>query len=532
MFYVFCALCLTVVKSEYFRILAVEVDSNGIESGIPLVLFRTAGNYISLFTDSAGNAAFNEPGLMDGPLFFNVLADGYEIDPSPSVEIYELPYDSGVVLNVSKYGSAKVLMRRTQMAARLYRLTGSGLYRDSVLTNASGDIPDSIISSCREVIDDVGVLGQDTVMTGTYKGKVFWFFGDTTCQRSARQNNCEDYGMYTVGATSCVPQSNGKCKANEPPGLKYFSSQEGGFLHVKPMAPDIAPYEQNTWIAAVMVFTNSNGEEVMYSNYMKNPGDGENAGSIQSGMAKWNDALEVFEATSSWPLDIAFLNGVHTMQLLGEDVNADGYVYMSGGLRVLATEETVIEYTSYQQYNLDTHMWEYLYAGLGRLGEGNSTTAKHVGATTRKIKLHLTSLLPSSWSVASVEWSEYVGMYVVLGNGGMHGGIYLAVGPRVTGPWSKGVLVASHNTSGTSCYNQVLLPHLFRDNGRYIQFACTFTAMWSDTDNEFSDSSWSTCLFGMNDGANCANTVPRYEYNNLVYEVDVEAVLEAEKLVH
>ena len=60
------------------------------------------------------------------------------------------------------------MLRRTQIAQRVFRLTGGGLYRDSVLVGAA--VPPSVRNP---LIDPAaGVLGQDTVMTAEYKGTV------------------------------------------------------------------------------------------------------------------------------------------------------------------------------------------------------------------------------------------------------------------------------------------------------------------------------------------------------------------------
>ena len=75
---------------------------------------------------------------------------------------------------------------------------------------------------------------------------------------------------------------------------------------------------------------------------------------------------------------------------------------------------------------------------------------------------------------------------------------------------------------GMSCYNLLILPHLNDKGGRIIHFACTYTAMWSELIT--SPNAWTTCLFSMQSSSNrqnCAKVVPRYEYNNLIYRVDL-----------
>src|SRR6266480_3594734 len=59
---------------EYFFITVVDDQTN---RGVPLVQLETV-NHVKFLTDSAGVVAFNEPGLMNQRVFFNVSSHGYE----------------------------------------------------------------------------------------------------------------------------------------------------------------------------------------------------------------------------------------------------------------------------------------------------------------------------------------------------------------------------------------------------------------------------------------------------------------------
>ena len=163
----------------HFRISAVDGETG---RGVPLVLIRT-GDFVQQYSDSAGNVAFFEPGLMDQPVWFSVMADGYNLSSSlaanPSVQVYDGPYNSGVTLNAISGGSATIVLDRVQHAERAYRLTGGGLYRDSVLTGDTAAIPPSVRE--RAVIDfGSGSIGQDTLQLATYRNKTLWLFGVST----------------------------------------------------------------------------------------------------------------------------------------------------------------------------------------------------------------------------------------------------------------------------------------------------------------------------------------------------------------
>ena len=58
----------------YFTITVVDASTG---RGVPLVELRTTHG-VRLYTDSAGVAAFHEPGLMNQKVFFHVKSHGYE----------------------------------------------------------------------------------------------------------------------------------------------------------------------------------------------------------------------------------------------------------------------------------------------------------------------------------------------------------------------------------------------------------------------------------------------------------------------
>ena len=75
----------------------------------------------------------------------------------------------------SRGKSAKLKIKRINIAERLYRITGEGIYRDSVLAGRAVPIRQPLLNG--------GVVGQDSVMASVYRGKIHWFWGDTSRQR-------------------------------------------------------------------------------------------------------------------------------------------------------------------------------------------------------------------------------------------------------------------------------------------------------------------------------------------------------------
>jgi hypothetical protein len=102
--------------------------------------------------------------------------------------------------------------------------------------------------------------------------------------------------------------------------------------------------------------------------------------------------------------------------------------------------------------------------------------------------------------------------------------VYYCEAPDVTGPWRECVTVATHDITGTSCYNPLQLPWLDARGGATIHLACTWTSMSSSA----AGTTDRACRFDDYGGVDCAIAVPRYEYNNLVFRLDVDAVAAAE----
>jgi len=140
----------------YFDIYAVDAATG---RGIPLVELETV-NHLRYVTDSAGHVAFFEPGLMGQPIFFFVRSHGYAF-----------PKDgfgyAGKALTPIAGEQAMLRLERLNIAERLYRLTGEGIYRDSILLSRSTPLAEPLGAG--------KVAGQDSAFALPYREKLFWF---------------------------------------------------------------------------------------------------------------------------------------------------------------------------------------------------------------------------------------------------------------------------------------------------------------------------------------------------------------------
>src|SRR5262245_6804184 len=144
---------------RYFKITIVDEETG---RGVPLVELKTIHG-LKLITDSNGVAAFHEPGLMGQSVFFHIRSHGYEF-----------PKDGfgfrGKALTVKEGGSAVLKIKCVNIAERLYRVTGGGIYADSLLVGERVPLKQPALNA--------QVLGSDSVVNAIYKGKLYWFWGE------------------------------------------------------------------------------------------------------------------------------------------------------------------------------------------------------------------------------------------------------------------------------------------------------------------------------------------------------------------
>src|SRR5262249_42619872 len=160
-------------------------------------------NGLKYVTDNAGRVTFHEPGLIGRKVFFTVRSHGYEV-----------PRDgfgfAGARVIPQAGKPAQIKITRRIVAERLCRLTGEGRYRDSVLLGYKPPLAGSA--------NPGRVAGQDSVQAAVYRGKVYWFWGDTLRM---------DYplGLFRMaGATTAVPDP--KDPKSDPGGgiaFDYFT---------------------------------------------------------------------------------------------------------------------------------------------------------------------------------------------------------------------------------------------------------------------------------------------------------------------
>jgi len=254
--------CSTSSHSSHYFIIRVLDEETG--RGVPLVELALP-NSVKYFTDSAGVAALNEPSLNGCEVFIAIRSHGYEY-----LEKSILGTGTKVMVKPGKIRELHV--RRTMIAERLYRLTGEGIYRDSMMGNLSAPMDKPLINAL--------VLGQDTVSTAIYRDKIFWIWGDTFGS---------SYWNFSVsGATSDL--------SDDPAvaiNYDYFTDHEGRSKQMLPLKG-----KSLIWIEGLIPMLDPNGNERLIATYTQQDGL---TFPNECGLALFDDAKQIFQRWVAMP---------------------------------------------------------------------------------------------------------------------------------------------------------------------------------------------------------------------------------------
>ncbi|HET6406415.1 MAG TPA: hypothetical protein VFG14_00930 [Chthoniobacteraceae bacterium] len=463
----------------------IQVQDAETGRGVPLVELVTV-NKMRYVTDSAGRVAFLEPGLMGQTVFFDLHAHGYEV-PKDGFGI------AGARLKLEEGGSVVVKLKRKNLAERLYRCTGYGVYRDSVLLGKSVPVAEPLGAGM--------VAGQDSVLAVPYREKLYWFWGDT-----GRMSY--PLGLFRMaGATSDLPGKGGLAPSIGV-NLKYFTAKDG---FCRAMA-DVPNPEGVVWIDGVCTVRDETGRERLVGHFSRRKGlDGE----YEHGMMLYNDEREIFEVTTTLPLTERWRH------LAGQPtkVKVDGreFIYSGGpvlNVRVPATLAEVMDPKKYEAWSCVPQSgpgsdWKWGSANPVAskeesrwLKEGKIKAAdvryypEDADKPGRRVQLHSGSVRWNAhrqrWILIAVEFA-----YVDKDSPSPLGEVWYSEAAKPEGPFTKAVRVVTHNKQ--TFYNPV--HHWFFDEqgGRVIYFEGTYT-------NSFVGSP----------------PTPLYEYNQVMYRLDLD----------
>lgn len=259
--------------SRYFEIQIVDAQT---KRGIPLVELVTTDE-VRYVTDNAGRVAYYEPGHAGQTIYFSLHAPGYRV-PKDGFGF------AGVRLVIAPGERKMIELERANVAERLYRCTGEGLYRDTVLLGQKAPLKQPLGAGL--------VAGQDSVACVRYREKLHWFWGDTL-------RLSYPLGHFRMaGAVSDLPEQGGL-----DPGVgvdfDYFTAADG---FSRPMA-ELPAKEGVIWLDGFCVAPDESGQDALLAHFSRRPGLEK---PYEHGIMRYNDSRHVFERVTNVPLDDAW----------------------------------------------------------------------------------------------------------------------------------------------------------------------------------------------------------------------------------
>ena len=474
------------VPKDYF---AIQVMDEQTGRGVPMVELKTSSE-LCYYTDSNGYIAFYEPGLMNRKVWFSISSHGYEY-----------PEDGfgqrGVKLNTRSGATSRIKIKRLNIAERLYRVTGQGIYRDTVLLGLKAPIAEPLINA--------DVAGQDGVLSAVHHGKLYWFYGDTLRTTYA-------FGNFSMtGATTALP---GKIDPSVGFDLHYFTGEDG---FVRAMAR--MQGEGVVWLFGLVLLPGEDGRERMMAYYHRRLGMGD---VLENGFVAYNDDKEQFEKIKTVSLHPPVYPQGYPFRSAGDD--GVEYIYFPApypALRVKADMASYLDLSNYESYtclkpdgSLERDaggklVWawkkdapplawkdEQALIKAGRMKRDESPFRLQDADTGKPILLNGCSCC----------WNDYRKRYVMIGSevmgATMLGEVWYSEAERPEGPWSKARKIITHANKPNDAhdfYNPVQHPFFDQDGGRVIYLEGSYV-------NTFSGNH---------------HTTPDYEYNQIMYRLDL-----------
>jgi len=382
---------------------AIQVVDSVTGRGVPLVELKAA-NQRAWYTDSNGVAAISDPWCMGRDVFFQIHSHGYTFEEKGIVD------GPGKMLHVTDGGRAVLRIRRDNIAERLYRITGAGIYADSVEAGMSVPIHEPLLNG--------KVTGQDTVVAIPYRGRIYWFWGDT--------NGPANWNFNVAGATTAVDVD-----PERGIDLQYFTDKNG---FAKKMFPLDRPGP--VWVEGLMTVRDPAGRERLIATYTRVK---DLSTMAERGVAVFDDAANEFRVLAQF----AGKRGHRSSHPVRVVENGKAWWYLYPTYRVPDAWDAVQSEAAYEAWVCE-------------------------GAECR---WEAGAAMPRSRAVGSITWNPYRKKWIEIAGAG--GEIFYSEAERPEGPWGCRTRVVAHDHY--NFYNPVQHSFFDRAGGRVIYFEGTYT---------------------------------------------------------
>lgn len=415
---------------------------------------------------------------MNTEVYFHIHGPGYSV-----------PKDgfgyAGIRLKPKAGEKTEIKVLRHNIAERLYRVTGQGIYRDSTLLGLDSPLPRPNLN--------VGVTGQDSVQALSWKGRLFWLWGDT---------NRASYPLghfHCTSAWSDLPTAGG-LEPSQGVHLEYLTDGSG---QMRKMAPSQEPGV--VWIFGLVTVADPGGTDRLLGHYGRYASLDKR---VEHGLVEFDEAQGCFvpmlqlgdEFTWQHPEG----NSVRVTLPEGD------YVYFTGSFavtRVKADYGSILNPGAYEAlaWSEETGQYQWQKTLPPATQEGEAQLIRAAKIPVEKAHFQVTdaaSGLPVIIHRASIQWNAHRQRWIMIatqnfGQPSMLGEVWYSEASSPQGPWKKAVKVASHPKY--SFYNPRQHSFFDEEGGRIIYFEGTYAETFS------------------------GNPVPtaRYDYNQIMYRLDL-----------
>ena len=475
-------------KASSFEIRVVDQVTG---RGVPLVQLRTV-NDIRYYTDSAGRVAFDEPGLIHQRVFFHVSSHGYEF-----------PKDGfgyrGTRLQITPGGKATLKIKRLNIAERIYRVTGAGIYRDSQLLGHRTPTRQPVLNS--------QVFGSDSVVTALFRDRIYWFWGDTNRPSYPLGN------FHVPGASSRRP-GDGGLDPETGVDLEYFIDTTGPGGFAKPTAR--LPGKGPTWINGLVTLRDADQRERLFGMYIKIQPP---LTVYQRGLIEFDDEKREWKKVAELDLKAPLFPFGHPFKQV-----EDGVEYIHFGdpfplVRVRASIEKLQDLSNYQAYTCLVAGSRRMSQEVERVGgelkwgwkpdtvpytpqlQARLIKQGHIKPAEGLFQLYDGDGKAILIHRGSVCWNDFRRKWIMIGvqqyGSSFLGEVWYAESDRVIGPWTNARKIVTHRKY--SFYNPKQHPFFDKHGGRVIFFEGTYATTFSGNDQP----------------------TPRYNYNQVMYKLDL-----------
>lgn len=454
---------------------------------VPLVEVE-AFNGLRLVSDNLGHIAIQEPDLCEFRLRLVIRGNGYRY---PQLDLLG---ERAVSLQYEPGKHQQIKLERTAAAERLYRITGAGRYRDSVLAGIQDATIDNRLFG--------KVIGLDSAIPVMWRGRLFCFWGDTLCTDR----------LILSGSGALIRPGR---SPEVPPKVLYFSDED---RYALPMLDTGSP--GFVWIETVLPLNYGRPGEVLAARYVKHKTLEE---AVETGFAIFRQSQRRFTILRRFKSG-RHHKSAHAVQIMQNEkprwaiqpweitepelksfMNPDSYLNYSclekADAKVDAKSELQIEGRQYRvrRDHCGRPLFAWVQGGVPCHPLQQKVLRQAGLLKSDESWLQLTEVGSGKTSPdfsGSISWNNFRNRWVMISQGHT-GEIWYAEADTFTGPWFYARRIVEHDTY--NFYNPVHHPWFDQNGGRTLFFEGTYTSFFT------------------RDGYK----TPRADYNQVMYRLDL-----------